>query len=195
MDIIDKIPFSKTIEINSLAKKLKKEGKNIINLTAGEPDFSTPQIIIEKAKEVLDENAIKYTNSDGIQELKNTISLFLNRKNIMFSSEEIIITNGAKQALFNALISILNEEDEVILFSPFWVSYIPAILLSGAKPVILETNFENAFLPDIEKLEKLITSKTKIIIVNSPNNPTGVVYPKEIIKGLLILLIKMIFLL
>ncbi|WP_407081585.1 aminotransferase class I/II-fold pyridoxal phosphate-dependent enzyme [Marinitoga aeolica] len=181
MKFVDKIPISKTIEINTLAKKLIEDGKDVINLTAGEPDFPTPNIIKEKAKEALEKNFTNYTDSKGIPELRESISRMLYKKDIHFLPNEILVTNGGKQALFNTFLSILDREDEVILFSPFWVSYVPGILLTGAKPVILKTEFENNFLPDINKLRKLVTSKTKAILVNSPNNPTGVIYPEEIV--------------
>lgn len=181
MEIIDQIPVSKTLEINAIATKLKNEGKDIINLTAGEPDFPTPEIIKQKAKEALERNFTKYTNSKGILELRETISKLLEKKNIFFGPDEILVTNGGKQALFNTLLSILDKDDEIIIFSPFWVSYIPMVLLSGAKPVILETRFENSFLPDLDELVKVINPKTKAILVNSPNNPTGIVYPEEIV--------------
>jgi len=182
MEIIDQIPVSKTLEINAIATKLKNEGKDIINLTAGEPDFPTPEIIKQKAKEALERNFTKYTNSKGILELREAISKLLEKKNIFFGPDEILVTNGGKQALFNTLLSILDKDDEIIIFSPFWVSYIPMVLLSGAKPVILETRFENSFLPDLDELVKVINPKTKAILVNSPNNPTGIVYPEEIVR-------------
>lgn len=182
MEIIDQIPVSKTLEINAIATKLKNEGKDIINLTAGEPDFPTPEIIKQKAKEALERNFTKYTNSKGILELREAISKLLEKKNIFFGPDEILVTNGGKQALFNTLLSILDKDDEIIIFSPFWVSYIPMVLLSGAKPVILETRFENSFLPDLDELIKVINPKTKAILVNSPNNPTGIVYPEEIVR-------------
>ncbi|MDK2886650.1 MAG: aspartate aminotransferase [Thermosipho sp. (in: thermotogales)] len=182
MEIIDQIPESKTLKINALATKLKKEGKNVINLTTGEPDFPTPEEIKLKAKEALDKDFTKYTNSKGIPELRKTISILLEKKGIFFNEDEIIVTNGGKQAIFNALLSILDKDDEIILFSPMWVSYIPMVLITGAKPVIIKTKFENEFLPDLEELKKSITPKTRAILVNSPNNPTGSVYPEEIVK-------------
>ena len=182
MEIIDQIPVSKTLEINAVATKLKNKGKDVINLTAGEPDFPTPEKIKEKAKEALEKDFTKYTNSKGIVQLRETISKLLEKKNIFFDSNEILVTNGGKQALFNALLSVLDKDDEIILFSPFWVSYIPMVLLTGAKPVVLETKFENSFLPDLDELIKLVNPKTKAILVNSPNNPTGIVYPEEIVR-------------
>ncbi|SHH55083.1 aspartate aminotransferase [Thermosipho atlanticus] len=184
MKIIDEIPASKTLEINAIATKLMNEGKDVINLTTGEPDFPTPERIKEKAKEALDKDFTKYTNSKGIFELRMTISKLLSKKGIEYTADEIIVTNGGKQAIYNALLAILDKDDEVILFSPLWVSYVPMILLAGAKPVIIRTTFEEGFLPNVNEIEKNITSKTKAILVNSPNNPTGVVYSESVIKGI-----------
>ncbi|MBO8161439.1 MAG: pyridoxal phosphate-dependent aminotransferase [Thermosipho sp. (in: Bacteria)] len=182
MDVIDKIPSSKTLEINAMARKLKNEGKDVINLTTGEPDFSTPEEIKQKAKEALDKDFTKYTDSKGIQDLRRVISKILERKGIYYLENEILVTNGGKQALFNALLSILNPDDEVILFSPLWVSYIPMVLLSRAKPVVIENKFEKNFLPDVDEIKRRISKNTKAILINSPNNPTGAVYPEEIVK-------------
>ncbi|ANQ53525.1 aspartate aminotransferase [Thermosipho sp. 1063] len=182
MNIIDEIPSSKTLEINATAKKLISQGKDVINLTTGEPDFPTPDIIKKKAIEALEKDFTKYTDSKGIPELRKTISILLERKNISFSKDEIIVTNGGKQALFNSLLSIAEKGDEIILISPFWVSYPPMVILAGATIKILETSFENNFHPNIDKLKSLISKKTKAIVVNSPNNPTGTVYPENIIK-------------
>ncbi|ABR30245.1 aspartate aminotransferase [Thermosipho melanesiensis] len=184
MNIIDEIPQSKTLEINALARKLKMEGKDVINLTTGEPDFPTPDRIKKKAIEALEVDFTKYTDSKGIPELRKTISKFLEKKGIHFTSEEIIVTNGGKQALFNSILSIVEKDDEVILISPYWVSYPPMVMLSGANIKILETKLEENFYPNLEKLESLITENTKAIIVNSPNNPTSTVYPRKIIEGL-----------
>ncbi|QTA38812.1 pyridoxal phosphate-dependent aminotransferase [Thermosipho ferrireducens] len=182
MDIIDSIPTSKTLEINAIAKKLKSQGKDIINLTTGEPDFPTPEPIKEKAKEALKNNFTKYTDSKGIYELREAISTMLKGKGIYFSNDEIVVTNGGKQAIFNSIMSILDKGDEIILFSPLWVSYIPMVMLVGAEPVIVETKFENDFLPTKEDIISKLTDKTKVILINSPNNPTGSVYSKEILE-------------
>lgn len=115
---------SKTLQIDALAKQLKSEGKPVINLTAGEPDFQTPRPIVEKAFEALEKRLTKYTDSDGIPELRMAISDYLkNKKEVEFAPDEIVVSNGGKQALFNAFAAILDEGDEVLLFAPYWVSY------------------------------------------------------------------------
>jgi len=182
VNIIDEIPSSKTLEINALASKLKSEGKDVINLTAGEPDFPTPDVIKQKAHEALDINFTRYTDSKGIGQLRETISKIMQQKGFNFSKDEIIVTNGGKQALFNAVLSTVDKDEEVILISPYWVSYPPMIMLAGASIKVLNTTFEEGFVPNIEELKALISDKTKAIIINSPNNPTGVIYPEEVLR-------------
>ncbi|MEN3042074.1 MAG: aspartate aminotransferase [Fervidobacterium sp.] len=171
---------SKTLEIDSLAKRLISEGKDVVNLTAGEPDFPTPRLIVEKAIEALERGYTKYTDSNGILPLREAISSYLKRKkSIDYSPDEIVVSNGGKQALFNAFASLLEDGDEVILFSPLWVSYIPQILMARGKPVVVRTHFENQFMPSIENLRSHISQRTKAIVVNSPNNPSGGIYDRE----------------
>lgn len=170
----------KTLEIDTMAKKLINEGKDVVNLTVGEPDFPTPQPIVEKAVEAINKGYTKYTDSNGIQPLREAISNYLKiKKGIEYTPDEIVVSNGGKQALFNAFNAILNEGDEVIFFSPLWVSYIPQVLMARAKPVIVKTDFERDFVPTKEQLTNHITEKTKLILVNSPNNPSGGMYDKE----------------
>jgi aspartate aminotransferase len=180
--IIDKIPSSKTLEINATAKRLISEGKDVVNLTAGEPDFPTPEPIIEAATDAMRKGYTKYTDSKGIIELREAISKMLSKRKIDYSADEILVTNGGKQGIFNAMMSMLDPGDEVILISPLWVSYVPQIMLTGAKPVIIKTSIDNNFVPDPDEIKKYISNKTKVILVNSPNNPTGAVYPYEIMK-------------
>ncbi|MGQ9855121.1 MAG: aspartate aminotransferase [Fervidobacterium sp.] len=173
---------SKTLEIDALAKKLISEGKDVINFTVGEPDFQTPKNIVEKAIEALQKGLTKYTDSNGIPQLREAISNYLRvKKNVHYTPDEIVVSNGGKQALFNAFSAILNEGDEVLMFAPLWVSYVPQVLLSRGKPVVVRTKFENGFVPTKDEILSHLTEKTKIILVNSPNNPTGGVYDKEIL--------------
>ncbi len=173
---------SKTLEIDALAKKLISEGKDVINFTVGEPDFETPKNIVEKAIEALQKGLTKYTDSNGIPQLREAISNYLReKKNVHYTPDEIVVSNGGKQALFNAFSAILNEGDEVLMFAPLWVSYVPQVLLSRGKPVVVRTKFENEFVPTKDEILSHLTEKTKIILVNSPNNPTGGVYDKEIL--------------
>ncbi|ODN31327.1 aspartate aminotransferase [Fervidobacterium thailandense] len=174
---------SKTLQIDSLAKKLKSEGKPVINLTAGEPDFQTPRPIVEKAFEALEKGLTKYTDSDGIPELRHAISEYLKtKKGVEFSPDEIVVSNGGKQALFNAFAAILDEGDEVLLFAPYWVSYPAQIHLVRGKPVVLRTRYENGFVPTKEEILQHLSPRTKAIVVNSPNNPSGVIYTQETLE-------------
>lgn len=175
---------SPTLSIASKAKELKNKGLDIINLTAGESDLPVSEWIIN--------NLVKYTQQSGTNTYKPTAGLLELRKEIAekykkynkidYSHKNILISVGAKQSLYLALSAICNENDEIILISPYWVSYIEQVKFVGAKPVIVKTTIENNFLPNIADIEKAITSKTKGIIINSPNNPTGVLYPKKLIE-------------
>lgn len=174
---------SKTLQIDALAKQLKAEGKPVINLTAGEPDFQTPRPIVEKAFEALEKGLTKYTDSDGIPELRMAISEYLkNKKEVEFAPDEIVTSNGGKQALFNAFAAILDEGDEVLLFAPYWVSYPAQIHLVRGKPVVIRLRYENGFMPTKEEILQHLSLKTKAIVVNSPNNPSGVIYSRETLE-------------
>lgn len=177
------IKTSTTLKIDNLAKEMKKAGNDVVLFTAGEPDFPTPQPIKDAAKSAIDANFTKYTNSNGIDELRSAISKKLKNENdLSYDPDQIVVSNGGKQALFNAFGSILEPGDEVIVIAPAWVSYVPQIEMWKGKPVILNTYPENEYIPSISDFEKLLTSRTKAILMNSPNNPTGSVYPKEIIE-------------
>lgn len=174
---------SKTLEVDSLAKRLRAEGKDVINLTAGEPDFPTPAPIVEKAVEALKMGFTKYTDSNGIPELRSAIADYLKRrKGVHFSSDDIVVSNGGKQALFNAFMSLLEEGDEVLLFAPYWVSYPPQVHMCRGVPVVVRTRFENEFVPTEDEIKAHLGTRTKVIVVNSPNNPTGAVYARETLE-------------
>ncbi|MGC8637119.1 MAG: aspartate aminotransferase [Athalassotoga sp.] len=177
------IKTSTTLKIDNLAKEMKKAGNDVVLFTAGEPDFPTPQPIKDAAKSAIDANFTKYTNSNGIEELRDAISKKLRNENgLFYNPDQIVVSNGGKQALFNAFGAILEPGDEVIVIAPAWVSYVPQIEMWKGKPVILNTYPENEYIPSISDFEKLLTSRTKAILMNSPNNPTGAVYPKETIE-------------
>lgn len=175
---------SQTLSIGAKAKELKAKGLDVINLTAGESDLPVPGWILDNLEKYLKTNGTNtYKPTAGIVELRKEIAeKYKKYNNVDYTHKNIIISIGAKQAIYLALASICNEGDEVILISPYWVSYLEQIKLVGAKPVILNTSIKDGFIPDIKKLESLITPKTKAIIVNSPSNPTGVVYPKELLS-------------
>lgn len=181
----ESIAPSKTLEIDARAKKLLSEGKDVINFTVGEPDFPTPKNIVDKAIEALQKGYTKYTDSNGIPQLREAISKYLKeKKNVEYTPDEIVVSNGGKQALFNAFSSILCENDEVLMFSPLWVSYVPQVILTRAKPVVVQTKFENVFVPTKEEILARITDKTKVILVNSPNNPTGGIYDRDTLMAI-----------
>jgi len=171
---------SATLQITARAKLLKRQGSDVVNLAAGEPDFDTPNEIKKAAIKAIKEGFTKYTPASGIPELKEAISRKLNAENSLdYISDQIIISCGAKHSLYNTLQAIVNPGDEVIIISPYWLSYPQMVRLAGAKPVFLETNSQESFKPDFNKLIKLIGKKTKAIIINSPANPTGILYSLE----------------
>lgn len=175
------IPESATIKMSNLANELKSHGKDVINFSLGEPDFNTPKHIIDEAKASIDRGETHYTPSAGIPELREAIAVKLKEENhIETKAKNIIVTPGAKQAIFEVMLSVLEEGDEAVLFDPAWVSYDPAIMLAGAKTVWAATRRDNGFSP--VDVNEYITRKTKIIVVNSPCNPTGGVYDRATLK-------------
>ncbi len=180
---VESVESSLTLRIDSKAKALKKAGRDMVLFTAGEPDFNTPEAVKKAAVEAINANFTKYTKSNGIVELREGICEKLKKDNgISYLSDEIVVSNGGKQALYNALGAILNPNDEVILFTPAWISYSPQIRFWKAKPVEVETFPENGYLPEKNALEGAITDRTKAILFNSPNNPTGTVYDMKTLE-------------
>ncbi len=174
------ISLSVTLAITAKAKQMKAEGIDVIGFGAGEPDFDTPVHIKEAAKKAIDEGFTKYTPASGIKELKEAICRkFKNDNDLDYLPEDILVSCGAKHSIFNAILTLCNEGDEVILLSPYWVSYPEMIKVTGAKSVILRTTQESNFKITPQQLQEAITSKTKLLILNSPSNPTGMVYTKD----------------
>ncbi len=188
---VEEIEASLTLRIDSKAKELKKDGKDLVLFTAGEPDFNTPQEVKEAAIKAINEDFTKYTKSSGILELREGICEKLKKDNgLSYSPDEIVVSNGGKQALFNALGAILNPEDEVIIITPAWITYFPQVKLWKARPVKVKTFPENDYLPKKEDIENVVNDKTKAILFNSPNNPTGAVYDLKTIEMLAEVAIK-----
>ncbi len=178
---LQNITESATLRISNLASELKSQGKDIISFSLGEPDFTTPSHIIDAAKASLDRGDTHYTPSPGIPELRKAIAEKLKKENnIEAKAGNIIVTPGAKQAIFEAMLSVLQEGDEAILFDPAWVSYDPCVKLSGARTVWACTSRDDGFIP--VGPGEYITKKTKLIVMNSPCNPTGGVYGRETLK-------------
>src|SRR5699024_5170119 len=176
---------SPTLEISTKSKELKKQGHKVIDLSLGEPDFNTPLYINKAAKKAIDDGHTKYTASDGIYELKKAIIEKLEQdNNLIYYPDEIIVTTGAKFALYEIFKLLINEGDEVIIPTPYWVSYPAQVRMAGAKPVYIKGEEKNKFKITKQQLEETITSKTKLLILNSPNNPTGMLYSEEELKAL-----------
>ncbi|NNG66724.1 pyridoxal phosphate-dependent aminotransferase [Caldanaerobacter subterraneus] len=176
---------SMTLEITAKAKQLKAQGVDVIDFGVGEPDFDTPDYIKEAAIDAIKRGYTKYTPSSGIPELKKAICEKLLKDNgLHYTPEQIVVSNGAKHSIYNALSAILNPGDEVIIPVPYWLSYPEMVRLAYGKPVFVHTKEENDFKITAEELENAITPKTKAIILNSPNNPSGAVYTREELKKL-----------
>lgn len=176
---------STTLAITAKAKELKKQGHDVVGLGAGEPDFNTPDYIIKAAEEAMHAGLTKYTPAAGVIELRQAIvDKFIQDNDLTYTTDEIIVTNGAKHGLYTLFQVLLNDGDEVIVPAPFWVSYPEQIKLAGGKPVIVTATETNAFKLKPEQLEAAITNKTKALIINSPSNPTGMVYNEAELNAL-----------
>ena len=182
---VSKINSSATITMSALANRLKSEGKDIISLSAGEPDFGTPKHIQEAAIKAIKAGKTKYTNPDGMPELKEAISQkFITENDLKYEATQISVGTGGKQILYNALMATLNPDDEVIIPAPYWVSYPDMVKLTGGSPKIIKTASENNYKLRPNDLRASITEKTKWLIFNSPSNPTGAGYTFKELKKL-----------
>ena len=188
---IKRIKPSMTVGINIKAKAMKEQGKDVIVLAAGEPDFNTPENIRDAANKAMEEGKTKYVPGKGTPELQKAIQKkFKEDNNIDYSLDEIICGVGGKHIIYNAMMATINSGDEVIITAPYWVSYPDIVLLAEGKPVIVECPENQNFKIKPEQLEKCITPKTKWLMLNSPSNPTGAVYSKEELKDLAKVLIN-----
>jgi aspartate aminotransferase len=190
-DSLNRIQPSATIAISNKAMTLKAEGRDVIGLAAGEPDFDTPQNIKDAAIKAIQAGKTKYTAVDGIPELKKAICDKFKRENgLDYKPSQVSVGTGGKQVLFNALMATVNPGDEVIVPSPYWVSYPDIVMLAGGTPVFVEGKLENGFKLQAADLEKAITPKTKWLILNSPSNPSGAAYSRAELKALTDVLVR-----
>jgi len=190
-DALSRIKPSATIAVTQMARELKAQGKDVISLSVGEPDFDTPQNIKDAAVAAIARGETKYTPVAGIPELRKAIADKFKRENgLDYKPEQVIVGTGGKQILFNAFMATINPGDEVVIPAPFWVSYPEMIALCGGTPVFVETTIENNFKLTAEQLDKAITPKTKWFMFNSPSNPSGAAYSKEELKALTDVLLK-----
>jgi aspartate aminotransferase len=190
-DALNRIQPSATIAINTKAQVMQAEGKNVIGLAAGEPDFETPRNIKDAAIKAINDGKTRYTAVDGIPELKKAIVAKFKRENDLdYKPAQVSVGTGGKQILFNALLATVNAGDEVIVPAPYWVSYPDIVLLAGGKPVIVQCPANKGFKLQAADLEKAITPKTKWLIMNSPSNPTGAAYSHTDMKAITDVLVK-----
>lgn len=179
-DRVKSLSVSQTLAMAQKSRELKAKGIDVISLSLGEPDFNTPDYIKEAAKKAIDENYSKYPPVPGYTDLREAISKkFKDENGINYSPDQVIVSAGGKHSLINVTLSIVNPGDEVIILAPYWVSYYDQIIIAEGKPVIIEAKLENDFKIRPEQLEAAITAKTRLIIFNSPSNPTGMVYNRK----------------
>jgi aspartate aminotransferase len=175
---------SETLKMAQKARELKENGVNVINLSLGEPDFDTPQSIKNAAKKALDDGFTKYTPVAGFADLRQAISQkFQRENNLNYPIDQIVVSNGAKQSIANVCQAMINPGDEVIIYTPYWVSYISIVELAGGTPVPIHATIDQDYLITPEQLESALTPKTKLILFSSPCNPTGSVFSSELLKS------------
>ena len=179
-DRVKSMAVSQTLAMAQKSRELKAKGIDIISLSLGEPDFNTPDYIKEAAKKAIDDNYSRYPPVPGYNDLREAISVKFRKENgLNYSPAQIIVSAGGKHSLINVILSIVNPGDEVIILAPYWVSYYDQVVLAGGVPVVIGASLENDFKIRPEQLEAAITGKTRLVIFNSPSNPTGMVYSRQ----------------
>ena len=190
-DRLNRLAPSATLVMSQKSSEMKAQGIDVINMSVGEPDFNTPQHIKDAAKKAVDENWSRYSPVPGYADLRKSISAKLkNENNLDYSVNEILVGNGAKQCVCNAIMALVNDDDEVIIPAPYWVSYPQMVKLAGGNPVFVHAGFEQDFKMTPQQLEEAITPKTKMLVLCSPSNPTGSVYSKKELQGLAEVILK-----
>ncbi len=183
---LDLIKPSATLAINAKALELKKQGIDVISLAVGEPDFNTPCHIEEAAKAAIDEHFTRYTDVSGISQVKSAVcNYFKQSYQVETKTSQVIVSNGGKQILYNLFLALLNEDDEILIPVPYWTSYPEMVILAGAKPVFIPSGAEKSFKINVDDLEKYCTKKTKVLLLNSPSNPSGAAYSQEELDALI----------
>ena len=184
-DRLNRLAPSATLAMSQKSSEMKAQGIDVINMSVGEPDFNTPDHIKDSAKKAIDDNFSRYSPVPGYMDLREAISAKLKRENgLDYGTNEILVSNGAKQSVCNTVMALVNDGEEVIIPAPYWVSYPQMVKLAGGVPVIVEAGFEQNFKMTPEQLEAAITPKTRLLIICSPSNPTGSVYSMEELEGL-----------
>ena len=188
---LNRLAPSATLAMSQKSAEMKAQGIDVINMSVGEPDFNTPDHIKEAAKKAVDDNWSRYSPVPGYADLREAIVAKLKNENgLDYTTDEIIVSNGAKQSVCNAVMALVDDGEEVIIPTPYWVSYPQMVLLAGGEPVFVNAGFEQNFKMTAEQLEAAITPKTRLLILCSPSNPTGSVYSKEELKSLADVILK-----
>lgn len=182
---IQNLKASSTVAFNAKAVEMKRLGVDVVAMTAGEPDFQPPEHVLAAAREAVDKGLSKYTPSEGTFELRQAVVEKFKRENeVSYTPDQIIVSTGGKQVLYNGFLSVLEPGDEVIVPAPYWVTYPAQVQLAGGVTVPVATRPEEGFVPDPERVRAAITPRTRVIVLNSPSNPTGAVYPPEVVRAL-----------
>lgn len=182
-DSIDKFKASATVAFNTKAKALARTGVDVVAMTAGEPDFQPPEHVLRAAHEAIERGMTKYTPSEGTLELREAVCAKFRRENALdYAPDQIIVSTGGKQVLYNAFMATLDPGDEVVIPTPYWVSYPAQVQLAGGVTVPVTTLSEEGFVPDPERVRAALSDRTRVILLNSPSNPTGAVYPREVVR-------------
>lgn len=180
---IKKLKASSTVAFNTKAKEMKRQGVDVVAMTAGEPDFQPPEHVFEAAREAIRKGLTKYTPAEGTHELRQAVcGKFARENDLSYDPGQVIVSTGGKQVLYNAMQAMLDPGDEVVLIAPYWVSYSAQIELAGGAAVAVHTRAEDGFVPDADEVIAAFNDKTKAILLNSPSNPTGAVYPPALIE-------------
>lgn len=182
---VDRIQPSMTMAVIEKAATLRSKGIDVVDFGAGEPDYGTPEHVKQAAVQAMKDGHTRYTKNAGIDELREAICHKLSRdNNLEYTPDQILVSNGAKHVLFNSMMAMLSPGDEIIIFSPYWVTFPEMAKLTGATPVIIETKDVNHFEPDLDEVKEAVSSNTRAILMNSPSNPSGMVYSEETIHGI-----------
>ncbi|WP_242341179.1 MULTISPECIES: pyridoxal phosphate-dependent aminotransferase [Anaeromyxobacter] len=180
---LDAVKPSPTLAITAKAREMKQKGIDVVGFGAGEPDFDTPALIKDAAKKAIDQGFTKYTPTNGIPELREAIAAKIQKEHrVTYKATEVLVSCGGKHALYNLFQALLNEGDEVVIFTPYWVSYADMVRVAGGVPVLVETTMDTGFDPAPEQIKKAISPRTKAIIVNSPSNPTGAMLSRRTLE-------------
>lgn len=183
--LIQSLKASSTLAFATRAKELAQSGVDVVAMTAGEPDFQPPPHVLDAAREAIELGLTKYTPPAGTLELRQAVAAKFERENgLKYELDQVMVSTGGKQVLYNGFFSVLDPGDEVILIAPYWVSYPAQIELTGGVPVVVTAPAETGFVPDLAAIRAAITPRTKVIVINSPSNPTGAVYSPELIRGM-----------